>query len=172
MRDPTPLALARRLPHHRRQARIAGQRPLVPEPLHIAQLGQYHHRRIGSDPRHRLQTSRSRIGPRHPFQLPRLRRQLHVQVVHFAQPRIHHQTARRAQFQSLQPRPPALAKHIRHRLLESLLVQHCLQLIFGSGPLSPQRNPQPNQQPQLLRRLIGHPRLGQQIAPRQMRQRL
>ena len=59
--NPAPFALARRLPHHRRQARIAGQRPLVLKPLHIAHLGHYHHRRIRPDSRHRLQKPRPRI---------------------------------------------------------------------------------------------------------------
>ncbi len=93
-------------------------------------------------------------------------------MVHLAQPRLHHQTARHAQLQSRKPCPTPLAEHIRDRLLEPLLVQHRLQLVLRSCPLPPQRDPQPHQQAQLLRRLIGHPRLGQKIAARKMRQSL
>ncbi len=71
---------------------------------------------------------------------------------------------RRTQLQSRQPRTPALAEHVRHRLLESLLVQHRLQLVLGPRPLPPQRDPQPNKQAQLLRALVGRPCLRQQIA--------
>ncbi len=50
-------------------------------------------------------------------------------------------------------------------------MQHRLQLVLGLGPLLPKRDPQPRQQPRLLRPLVRHPGLGQQIGPRQMRQR-